>query len=88
MKVLRQIILSLVVVAAGFYIWIAYVPAAHPLLARMGLLDLLGIEATDPQMAEVMNRRGGGAVQVIAVPVGERAIADRVNAIGLSLIHI
>ncbi|WP_299567087.1 efflux RND transporter periplasmic adaptor subunit [uncultured Sulfitobacter sp.] len=84
MKVLRQIILSLVVAAAGFYIWIAYVPAAHPLLARMGLLDLLGIEATDPQMAEVMNRRGsgGGAVQVIAVPVDERAIADRVNAIG------
>ena len=44
MKAIRQLIIGLIVGAGALYIWIAYVPAARPLLDRVGLLDLLGLE--------------------------------------------
>ncbi|MGB3408039.1 MAG: efflux RND transporter periplasmic adaptor subunit [Jannaschia sp.] len=83
MKSLGQAAVFCAVLAAGLFVWITYVPAAQPFLDKIGVLDLLGIEAS-PATAEEAGggRRGGGAAQVIAVGVGERALADRVNAIG------
>ena len=83
MKMLRQFVLFCLVLAAGLYVWVAYVPAAQPLLQRIGLLDLLGIEAAPAPEGQQQNRRGGGGpAQVIAIEVGERAMVDRVNTIG------
>ncbi|SDZ54321.1 RND family efflux transporter, MFP subunit [Jannaschia faecimaris] len=83
MKTLRQIVLSAAVVVAGLYIWITYVPAAQPILDRIGVLDLLGIEPPEATVAQQGGRRGvGGPAQVIVASVGERALADRVSAIG------
>ena len=56
MKALRQILVSLAVIAAGLYIWITYVPAARPLLERVGIFDLLGIQAP----TEKASSQGGG----------------------------
>ena len=82
MKTLGQILLSAVVLIAGLYVWVTYVPASHPLLARIGVLDLLGIEAAAAPAPDSQARGGGGATKVIASPVSERAVADRIAAIG------
>lgn len=83
MKALRQILVSVAVIAAGLYVWITYVPAARPLLERTGLLDLLGIEAPARQVqGEGGGRPRGGASSVIAEPVGEMVREDRITAIG------
>lgn len=82
MKALRQIGLICVALIAGGYIWITYVPAAHPFLDRIGVLDLLGIEPKDAAQGQQDRRRGGGPAQVIALPVQEKAMAERINAIG------
>lgn len=82
MAALRQIGLLIIVLVAGLYIWITYVPAAQPFLDRIGLLDLLGIEASQTAASEEGGRRGGGAARVIAVSVGEKSVTDRINAIG------
>ena len=83
MKALRQILVSLAVIAAGLYIWITYVPAARPLLEQVGIFDLLGIEApTEKALSQGGGRPRGGATPVIAVPVGETVREDRITAIG------
>ncbi len=82
MAALRQIGLLIIILVAGLYVWITYVPAAQPFLDRIGLLDLLGIEASQTTASEQGGRRGGGAARVIAVSVGEKSIADRITAIG------
>ncbi|UWR25842.1 efflux RND transporter periplasmic adaptor subunit [Sulfitobacter sp. S223] len=83
MKALRQILVSLAVIAAGLYVWITYVPAARPLLERVGILDLLDIEAPAEQAASQGGGRSrGGATPVIAVTVGEMVREDRITAIG------
>lgn len=83
MNSVRQALLFCGVLVAGLFIWIAFVPAAQPLLQKIGLLDLLGIEAAPAAGPEQgSGRRGGGASQVIAERVAERALIDRVSAIG------
>jgi RND family efflux transporter MFP subunit len=82
MKTLRQIGLTVGVIVVGLYVWITYVPAAHPLLERVGLLDLLGIEAAQREGASEDQRRGGGPASVITASVSEKAISDRINTIG------
>ncbi|MFD2741389.1 efflux RND transporter periplasmic adaptor subunit [Sulfitobacter aestuarii] len=81
MNVLRQVLVSALLLGAAIYIWIGYVPSARPLLQRVGLLDLLGIEM--PDTAAEPDRAGhGGAAQVITAQVQERVNADQINAIG------
>ncbi|HEY9037399.1 MAG TPA: efflux RND transporter periplasmic adaptor subunit [Roseovarius sp.] len=80
MKVLRQLALSLAVVAAGLYVWIAYVPAAWPLLDRIGLLDVLGIDAPEADSQDDFSDEG--PARVITATVGQQALADRIRAIG------
>ncbi len=88
MKALRQILLSFAVVAAGVYVWIAYVPAAQPMLDRIGLLDLLGIEASEAADGEDQNTRGpGGPARVVTERVTEQALADNITAIGNGRAH-
>ena len=83
MKALRQIFLSLVVLAAGLFVWITYVPAARPLLERTGLLDLLGIDASQTEIADQGGGRSQGrATSVITASVGEMVREDRITAIG------
>lgn len=83
MKALRQIFLSLVVLAAGLFVWITYVPAARPLLERTGLLDLLGIDASQTENADQGGGRPQGrATSVITASVGEMVREDRITAIG------
>ncbi|WP_113911868.1 efflux RND transporter periplasmic adaptor subunit [Roseovarius dicentrarchi] len=82
MKAFRQLALSLVVLAVGVFVWIAYVPAAQPFLDRLGLLDLLGIEAAAPEDDSPGGWGGGGAAQVITATVGQQTLADRITAIG------
>lgn len=86
MSFLRQTVLSLLVLAGALYVWIGYVPAAAPLLERLGVLDVLGIEGSEPrpENADDANRAwgGGGPTPVIVSEVVDRSIADRVTAIG------
>ncbi|WP_386627119.1 efflux RND transporter periplasmic adaptor subunit [Sulfitobacter geojensis] len=84
MKALRQLVLSLAVLAGGLYIWITYVPAARPLLERAGLLDLLGVEAAQNDAAGKgrSGRPSRGAAVVITETVGEMVRKDRITAIG------
>ncbi|KEJ96494.1 RND family efflux transporter, MFP subunit [Pseudosulfitobacter pseudonitzschiae] len=83
MKALRQIVLMLIVLAVGVYVWIAFVPAAQPFLARMGVYDLLGMTPPAPQEAAAQGRgQSGGAVPVVTARVAEQARADRITAIG------
>jgi RND family efflux transporter MFP subunit len=84
MKAFRQLFLSLAVVAAGLYVWIAYVPASMPVLERLGVLDLLGLEAPADQGGEQPGggTRGDGVTQVITAKVGAQALVDRISTIG------
>lgn len=83
MKALRQLLVLLAVLAGGLYVWITYVPAARPLLERIGLIDLLGIDAAPTESpAQGGGRPQGGAASVITATVGEAVREDRISAIG------
>lgn len=83
MHILRQLILVLIVAAGGLYLWVAYVPQSRPLLDKLGLLDLLGVEMPVTEAASSgAGWSGGGAAKVVTEDAAERAIADRITAIG------
>lgn len=83
MKAFRQLILLIIVVAGGLYVWVAHIPQSRPLLDKLGLFDLLGIEMPDAETTQSGARRGrGGATKVVTEEAVERAIADRITAIG------
>ncbi|MFT6675844.1 MAG: RND family efflux transporter MFP subunit [Sulfitobacter sp.] len=83
MKALRQIFVSIVVLAGGLYLWAFYVPAARPLLESTGIFDYFGVALPETVAAAPQaSRRSGGATQVIAAIVTEQAISDRITAIG------
>ncbi len=83
MKVFRQVFVCLLILAGGIYIWATQIPAARPLLDRVGLLDLLGLELAEAGNADARNERpGGGATPVITALVQELALSDRITAIG------
>lgn len=83
MNAVQQFVLILVVLAAGLYLWITYVPEARPLLARTGILDALGIDL--PETADTAAGQGrprGGAARVVTAPALEQATQDRITSIG------
>lgn len=85
MAILRQVLATLVVVAIGLAVWIAFVPSARPFLDRIGLLEPLGLELADDQgqqQAGGFAPGGGGPVSVIAQPAYDGVINDEVTAIG------
>lgn len=81
MSVIKQFLLSLVVVAAGIAGWIYFVPSSVPWLEEVGLFDLLGIE---PPAAAAAERSGPPRADpsVIVAPVKLLQQSDRVGAIG------
>ncbi|SFQ57830.1 RND family efflux transporter, MFP subunit [Roseivivax halotolerans] len=83
MSLIRQLLLSAAALAAALYLWIAYVPAAQPMLDRLGVLDLLGVEMQEASASSGGGGRGfGGSTRVVSAKVEERMIEDRVTAIG------
>ncbi|TCO72033.1 efflux RND transporter periplasmic adaptor subunit [Rhodovulum euryhalinum] len=79
---LRQLALSALVVLGTLALWVAYVPSAKPVLDRMGVLDMFGIEATAPGAGDTGQPRRGGATAVVVEEVAEGRISDRVASIG------
>ncbi|WP_145103898.1 efflux RND transporter periplasmic adaptor subunit [Cereibacter sediminicola] len=90
MSLVKQSLLVLAVAAAVLIIWVLYVPAARPMLARVGLLEpmaRLGIVSEEAEAAAAPGPRaagGGGAplTRVIARPVEERPLNAVVTAVG------
>ncbi|GAA0312566.1 efflux RND transporter periplasmic adaptor subunit [Rhodovulum strictum] len=78
---IRQILISAAVIGCTIALWIVFVPSARPMLDRLGVLSLFGIEATAPGPNAADTRRGG-AVAVVVEPVTEGRVSDRVAAIG------
>lgn len=83
MKSLRQFIVFLLVLVAGLYVMLTYVPASRPFVADTGLLELLGIDPA-PEEADGGGAGwgGGGPSLVVTAEVGEETLADRITAIG------
>lgn len=83
MRLIKQIILSLAVIAVTGYIWIFHVPAAAGFLERAGVTGLLGIEVAQSDGAGAARGFGPrGPAQVVVAPVTEAVVNDRVEAIG------
>lgn len=78
---LVQTAVAIVALVATVAIWIIYVPSAMPLLQRVGVLNALGIEAQSATAPD-QQRRPEGAVRVVAAPVTQGAMNNRVTAIG------
>ncbi|EDQ03667.1 Multidrug resistance protein MdtA (plasmid) [Sulfitobacter indolifex] len=83
MKALRQFIVFLLVLVAGLYVMLTYVPASRPFVAQTGVLDLLGIGAApEKPKASGGGWGGGGPSLVVTAEVGQETLADRITAIG------
>lgn len=84
MSVLKQILLSLVALGAALAIWIAFVPAAQPMLERAGVYAMLGITPSDaPQQGAGGGGFGpGGPARVTLDTVQNAVLSQRVTAIG------
>ena len=81
MGLLRQIALGIVAVAATVVVWAVYVPAAAPVLDRLGAYGLLGLTAPTDEPASD-RRRGGGATEVAVAETVAGRINAEVSAIG------
>ena len=84
MSLLKQTVLSLIALAAAVAVWIAFVPSAQPMLDRMGILGLLGLE---PQVSTGQGAGGGGfgprgPAKVVLDDVTMALLSQRVSAIG------
>lgn len=77
MNALKQIILCAVAVVAAVYVWATYVPSAAPYLAMVGIE--LEVPEKGPQQGGGFSR---GPAQVVTALVQEKALADRISAIG------
>jgi RND family efflux transporter MFP subunit len=78
MKLWQQAVAAAFLVAGTGLVWAHYMPAAAPLLARIGLGS--GAPATAPEAPGRFG--GGGPVAVAGVPVSEGRAFDRIAAIG------
>ncbi|MGP3695782.1 efflux RND transporter periplasmic adaptor subunit [Rhodobacter sp. NSM] len=88
MSLVKQGLLVLAVAGAVLIIWVLYVPAARPVLERVGLLgpmERLGIVAQDSEALAAPGPGGAGGApttRVIAQPAEERALNAIVTAVG------
>ncbi|RYH11297.1 efflux RND transporter periplasmic adaptor subunit [Tropicimonas sp. IMCC6043] len=79
----RQILLSALLIAGTLALWIAYVPAAMPILDRLGVLSVLGLEAPEGRADGGGRSFGrGGPALVVVKPAELGKIRDSVVAIG------
>jgi RND family efflux transporter MFP subunit len=84
MSLFKQMLLSIVALGIALGVWIAFVPAAQPVLERLGVYNLLGIE---PAVASAQSGGGsgfgpGGPAKVVLDTVRQEVLSQRVNAIG------
>ena len=93
MRIWKQLLVSLVVVAAALCLWVFMVPSAGETLARMGVPEPI-VAAIRPQAADEQSVRGAGgqdgqgrgaggrATVVVTEPVSTGTVNDRLSAIG------
>jgi RND family efflux transporter MFP subunit len=82
-KSLRQFFVFLLVLIAGLYMMLTFVPASRPYVAETGLLDLLGIEVASQEPGSSGRGWGGGGPSlVVTAKVSQETLADRITAIG------
>lgn len=89
MPIWKQFTLTLIVCAAALVGWIAFVPAALPVLASLGMLaplERMGMIEVPVEQAGPAPGRGGGAagsaVKVVASPPVLQPMKDIITAIG------
>lgn len=92
MKLWKQILVSLVLIAVAFVAWSWVYPGAHDVLVRNGLerislfapdADAQKTGAADPKRAGRQGgRRGAREAIVVVAPVGEGIVNDKLTAIG------
>ncbi|MBL3569166.1 efflux transporter periplasmic adaptor subunit [Rhodovulum sulfidophilum] len=78
----RQIGFSVLLLAGTLALWIAFVPGARPVLDRLGVSALIGLDPAAPAGTAGSGARPGGPAAVTVSEVGEGRIQDRVAAIG------
>ncbi|MDT8856211.1 efflux RND transporter periplasmic adaptor subunit [Paracoccaceae bacterium Fryx2] len=95
MALWKQALLSLAVLGVALVLWVGFVPAALPVLARIGVLEplvRLGIAVPAPEAAgqgaaagagaRGPGGPGGAAVAVVAAPPAPQVMNDIISAIG------
>lgn len=81
MGIVRQIVLGIAAILAAVIVWAVYVPAAAPVLDRIGIYGLLGV--APPSETPAAGRRGGGGPTRVGVAAAvEGRINSEVSAIG------
>ncbi len=81
---LRQLFLCLVIAAATFASWIAFVPSATAILDRAGLLDLLGVEIAEArgEQGDLGGFTGADPIRVVTAEVTKGIMNDTIATIG------
>lgn len=85
MAILRQLLLSLAVIAGALWAIAVYVPAAEPWFTRGGVYDLLGVTPPSERASQAAQPKGDAArppTAVMAVAVVMDQLTDEVAAIG------
>lgn len=82
MNLVKQLVLGAVAVGVALAVWVAYVPSAAPLLARLGIYDLIGMEPVAPEPTQERGFGGSGPTQVIVAEATTGQVNARVSAIG------
>ncbi|MCQ2003788.1 efflux RND transporter periplasmic adaptor subunit [Rhizobium sp. NRK18] len=89
MRLWKQLVLSLIVLCAGLYVWVTFVPGAGALLEKMGLSqEVVAAIAPKSEGAPATGQgrgRGGfrnGPTVVVTAPAGEGVVNDQLTAIG------
>lgn len=87
MSIFKQLVITALVLAAGFWGLVTYVPASLPILDRYGLLEPFGLTVPEQQAGAQSGGarpQGGsrGAVKVIAVEVENANLFDEIVTIG------
>ena len=79
----KQLVVSVVVLAAAFVLWARFFPGAPEILARVGL-EWIAPESEGPQQAGGMGEAPGDAPAVVTSAIATATINDRLTAIGTS----
>ena len=83
MPLWKQLVVSVVVLAAAFALWARFFPGAPEILARVGL-EWIAPESEGPQQAGGMGEAPRDAPSVVTSAISTATINDRLTAIGTS----